>query len=189
MEQVFELLSGWRRTKENLPFKDRVADASDVMVTYTMTSSLYFITFGMGASPFTNIEAVKVFCQNMCVSILLNYFYIFSLLWLLSRLCWPTRAKPLPQHLCKIPSAEYLGRKPVWFPDSDRRWTSTDNPSRDRTPLPAPLYSALPPWTLQWMDYQHREAICGHPPYLILRLLLLHGVLADQWWSQHHQSY
>ena len=40
---VFELLSGWRRTRENLPFKDRVADAySDVMVSYTMTSSLYF---------------------------------------------------------------------------------------------------------------------------------------------------
>ncbi|KAK1338328.1 hypothetical protein QTO34_001443 [Cnephaeus nilssonii] len=71
---VFELLSGWRRTRENLPFKDRVADAySDVMVTYTMTSSLYLITFGME--------------QN-------RYHSIFC---------------------CKIPSAEYLDRKPVWF--------------------------------------------------------------------------
>ncbi|TEA32898.1 hypothetical protein DBR06_SOUSAS14410037, partial [Sousa chinensis] len=114
---VFELLSGWRRTKENLPFKDRVADAySDVMVTYTMTSSLYFITFGMGASPFTNIEAVKVFCQNMCVSILLNYFYIFSFFG--SCLVFAGQLEQNRYHsifCCKIPSAEYLDRKPVWF--------------------------------------------------------------------------
>lgn len=114
---VFELLSGWRRTKENLPFKDRVADAySDVMVTYTMTSSLYFITFGMGASPFTNIEAVKIFCQNMCVSILLNYFYIFSFFG--SCLVFAGQLEQNRYHsifCCKIPSAEYLERKPVWF--------------------------------------------------------------------------
>ncbi|XP_010616122.1 patched domain-containing protein 4 [Fukomys damarensis] len=114
---VFELLSGWRRTKENLPFKDRVADAySDVMVTYTMTSSLYFITFGMGASPFTNIEAVKVFCQNMCVSILLNYFYIFSFFG--SCLVFAGQLEQNRYHsifCCKIPSAEYLDRKPAWF--------------------------------------------------------------------------
>ncbi|XP_045398096.1 patched domain-containing protein 4 [Eulemur rufifrons] len=114
---VFELLSGWRRTKENLPFKDRIADAySDVMVTYTMTSSLYFITFGMGASPFTNIEAVKVFCQNMCVSILLNYFYIFSFFG--SCLVFAGQLEQNRYHsifCCKIPSAEYLDRKPVWF--------------------------------------------------------------------------
>ncbi|KFP33431.1 Patched domain-containing protein 4, partial [Colius striatus] len=114
---VFELLSGWRRTRENLPFKDRVADAySDVMVSYTMTSSLYFIAFGMGASPFTNIEAVKVFCQNMCVSILLNYFYIFSFFG--SCLVFAGQLEQNRYHsifCCKIPSAEYLERKPVWF--------------------------------------------------------------------------
>ncbi|OXB60526.1 hypothetical protein ASZ78_002157 [Callipepla squamata] len=114
---VFELLSGWRRTRENLPFKDRVADAySDVMVSYTMTSSLYFIAFGMGASPFTNIEAVKVFCQNMCVSILLNYFYIFSFFG--SCLVFAGQLEQNRYHsifCCKIPSAEYLDRKPVWF--------------------------------------------------------------------------
>ncbi|XP_025027104.1 patched domain-containing protein 4 isoform X2 [Python bivittatus] len=114
---VFELLSGWRRTRENLPFKDRVADAySDVMVSYTMTSSLYFIAFGMGASPFTNIEAVKVFCQNMCISILLNYFYIFSFFG--SCLVFAGQLEQNRYHsifCCKIPSAEYLERKPVWF--------------------------------------------------------------------------
>ncbi|XP_042302690.1 patched domain-containing protein 4 [Sceloporus undulatus] len=114
---VFELLSGWRRTRENLPFKDRVADAySDVMVSYTMTSCLYFIAFGMGASPFTNIEAVKVFCQNMCISILLNYFYIFSFFG--SCLVFAGQLEQNRYHsifCCKIPSAEYLERKPVWF--------------------------------------------------------------------------
>ncbi|CAM5098826.1 unnamed protein product [Eretmochelys imbricata] len=114
---VFELLSGWRRTRENLPFKDRVADTySDVMVSYTMTSSLYFIAFGMGASPFTNIEAVKVFCQNMCISILLNYFYIFSFFG--SCLVFAGQLEQNRYHsifCCKIPSAEYLERKPMWF--------------------------------------------------------------------------
>uniref|UniRef100_A0A670IDD2 Patched domain containing 4 n=3 Tax=Podarcis TaxID=42163 RepID=A0A670IDD2_PODMU len=114
---VFELLSGWRRTRESLPFKDRVADAySDVMVSYTMTSSLYFIAFGMGASPFTNIEAVKVFCQNMCISILLNYFYIFSFFG--SCLVFAGQLEQNRYHsifCCKIPSAEYLERKPIWF--------------------------------------------------------------------------
>lgn len=114
---MFELLSGWRRTRESLPFKDRVADAySDVMVSYTMTSSLYFIAFGMGASPFTNIEAIKIFCQNMCVSILLNYFYIFSFFG--SCLVFAGQLEQNRYHsifCCKIPSAEYLERKPVWF--------------------------------------------------------------------------
>ncbi|XP_028577652.2 patched domain-containing protein 4 isoform X2 [Podarcis muralis] len=114
---VFELLSGWRRTRESLPFKDRVADTySDVMVSYTMTSSLYFIAFGMGASPFTNIEAVKVFCQNMCISILLNYFYIFSFFG--SCLVFAGQLEQNRYHsifCCKIPSAEYLERKPIWF--------------------------------------------------------------------------
>ncbi|XP_030051443.1 patched domain-containing protein 4 isoform X2 [Microcaecilia unicolor] len=114
---VFELLSGWRRTRENLPFKDRVADAySDVMVAYTMTSSVYIITFGMGASPFTNLEAVKIFCQNMCVTILLNYFYVFSFYG--SCLVFAGQLEQNRYHsifCCKIPSEEYLDRQPIWF--------------------------------------------------------------------------
>ncbi|XP_066445264.1 LOW QUALITY PROTEIN: patched domain-containing protein 4 [Eleutherodactylus coqui] len=114
---VFELLSGWRRTRETLPFKDRVADAySDVMVSYTMTSSLYIITFGMGASPFTNIEAVKIFCQNMCITIVLNYFYVFSFYG--SCLVFAGQLEQNRYHsifCCKIPSEEYLDRQPIWF--------------------------------------------------------------------------
>ncbi|XP_077345024.1 patched domain-containing protein 4 [Lithobates pipiens] len=114
---VFELLSGWRRTRESLPFKDRVADAySDVMVSYTMTSSLYIITFGMGASPFTNIEAVKIFCQNMCITIVLNYFYVFSFYG--SCLVFAGQLEQNRYHsifCCKIPSEEYLDRQPIWF--------------------------------------------------------------------------
>ncbi|OCT79053.1 hypothetical protein XELAEV_180301481mg, partial [Xenopus laevis] len=114
---VFELLSGWRRTRESLPFKDRVADAySDVMVSYTVTSSLYIITFGMGASPFTNIEAVRIFCQNMCITIVLNYFYVFSFYG--SCLVFAGQLEQNRYHsifCCKIPSEEYLDRKPIWF--------------------------------------------------------------------------
>ncbi|MBN3321532.1 PTHD1 protein, partial [Atractosteus spatula] len=114
---VFELLAGWRRTRENLPFKERVADAfADVMVCYTMTSSLYIITFGMGASPFTNIESVKIFCQNMCVTILVNYFYVFSFYG--SCLVFAGQLEQNRYHsvfCCKIPSAEYLEKQPTWF--------------------------------------------------------------------------
>uniref|UniRef100_A0A8C5MPB5 Patched domain containing 4 n=1 Tax=Leptobrachium leishanense TaxID=445787 RepID=A0A8C5MPB5_9ANUR len=114
---VFELLSGWRRTRETLPFKDRVADAySDVMLSYTMTSSLYIITFGMGASPFTNIEAVRIFCQNMCITIVLNYFYVFSFYG--SCLVFAGQLEQNRYHsifCCKIPSEDYLDRQPIWF--------------------------------------------------------------------------
>ncbi|XP_053317267.1 patched domain-containing protein 4 isoform X2 [Spea bombifrons] len=114
---VFELLSGWRRTRESSPFKDRVADAySDVMVSYTMTSSLYIITFGMGASPFTNIEAVRIFCQNMCITIVLNYFYVFSFYG--SCLVFAGQLEQNRYHsifCCKIPSEEYLDRQSIWF--------------------------------------------------------------------------
>ncbi|KAG7255441.1 hypothetical protein CRUP_006408 [Coryphaenoides rupestris] len=114
---VFELLAGWRRTRENLPFKERVADAfADVMVCYTMTSSLYIITFGMGASPFTNIESVKIFCQSMCVAVLVNYFYVFSFYG--SCLVFAGQLEQNRYHsvfCCKIPSVEYLDRQPAWF--------------------------------------------------------------------------
>ncbi|XP_048203603.1 patched domain-containing protein 4 isoform X2 [Perognathus longimembris pacificus] len=114
---VFELLSGWRRTRESLPFKDRVADAySDAMVSYTMTSGLYLVTFGLGTSPFTNIEAVRVFCQNMCVSILLNYVYVLSFFG--SCLVFAGQLEQNRYHsvfCCKIPSAEFLERRPAWF--------------------------------------------------------------------------
>ncbi|MBN3291182.1 PTHD1 protein, partial [Polypterus senegalus] len=114
---VFELLAGWRRTREDIPFKERVADAfADVMVCYTMTSSLYIITFGMGASPFTNIESVKIFCQNMCITILVNYFYVFSFFG--SCLVFAGQLEQNRYHsvfCCKIPSSEYLDRQPTWF--------------------------------------------------------------------------
>ncbi|XP_018592468.1 patched domain-containing protein 1 isoform X1 [Scleropages formosus] len=114
---VFELLAGWRRTRENLPFKERVADTfADVMVCYTMTSCLYIITFGMGASPFTNIESVKIFCQSMCVAILVNYFYVFSFYG--SCLVFAGQLEQNRYHsvfCCKIPSVEYLDRQPAWF--------------------------------------------------------------------------
>ncbi|KAK1171826.1 patched domain-containing protein 1-like [Acipenser oxyrinchus oxyrinchus] len=114
---VFELLAGWRRTRENQPFKERVADTfADVMVCYTMTSSMYLLTFGMGASPFTNIESVKIFCQNMCVTILVNYFYVFSFYG--SCLVFAGQLEQNRYHsvfCCKIPSSEYLERQPTWF--------------------------------------------------------------------------
>ncbi|XP_023687395.1 patched domain-containing protein 1 [Paramormyrops kingsleyae] len=114
---VFELLAGWRRTRENLPFKERVADTfADVMVCYTMTSCLYIITFGMGASPFTNIESVKIFCQSMCVAILVNYFYVFSFYG--SCLVFAGQLEQNRYHsvfCCKIPSVEYLDKQPTWF--------------------------------------------------------------------------
>ncbi|XP_038655819.1 patched domain-containing protein 1 [Scyliorhinus canicula] len=114
---VFELLAGWRRTKEDQPFKERIAAAySDVMVTYTMTSSLYIITFGMGASPFTNVESVKIFCQNMCVTVLVNYFYVVSFYG--SCLVFAGQLEQNRYHsifCCRIPSPEYLASRPVWF--------------------------------------------------------------------------
>ncbi|KAM4834540.1 patched domain-containing protein 4 [Thomomys bottae] len=147
---VFELLSGWRRTKETLPFKDRVADAySDVMVTYTATSGLYLVTFGLGTSPFTNIEAVKVFCQGMCVSILLNYFYVSSFFG--SCLVFAGQLEQNRYHsvfCCKLPSAEFLERKPVWF-------QAVMGAAPRAPPPPPPAAPPAPPAHPEADPYQH----------------------------------
>ncbi|CAN0150524.1 unnamed protein product [Lampetra fluviatilis] len=79
MHGMFEMLSSWRKSKDELGVKERLALVyTDTMVSFTLTSAMYLVTFGLGASPFTNLGAVKVFCRSTCVAILFNYLYLLS---------------------------------------------------------------------------------------------------------------
>ncbi|KAJ8413155.1 hypothetical protein AAFF_G00091510 [Aldrovandia affinis] len=114
---TFEMLSSWRRTREDQHVKERVAAVfSDCMLPFTASTALYLVTFGIGASPFTNIEAVRLFCRNTCISVLFNYLYILSFYG--SNLVFTGYLENNYQHslFCrKVPKPELLQQKPTWY--------------------------------------------------------------------------
>ncbi|KAJ8266994.1 hypothetical protein GJAV_G00137020 [Gymnothorax javanicus] len=114
---TFEMLSSWRRTREDQHVKERVAAVfSDCMLPFTASTSLYLVTFGIGASPFTNIEAVRLFCRNTCISVLFNYLYILTFFG--SNLVFTGYMENNYQHslFCKkVPKPELLLQKPAWY--------------------------------------------------------------------------
>ncbi|KAI1891262.1 hypothetical protein AGOR_G00141960 [Albula goreensis] len=114
---TFEMLSSWRRTREDQHVKERVAAVfSDCMLPFTASTALYLVTFGIGASPFTNIEAVRLFCRNTCISVLFNYLYILSFYG--SNLVFTGYMENNYQHslFCrKVPKPELLQQKPAWY--------------------------------------------------------------------------
>ncbi|KAG7487326.1 hypothetical protein MATL_G00022050 [Megalops atlanticus] len=114
---TFEMLSSWRRTREDQHVKERVAAVfSDCMLPFTASTALYLVTFGIGASPFTNIEAVRLFCRNTCISVLFNYLYILSFYG--SNLVFTGYLENNYQHslFCKkVPKPELLQQKPAWY--------------------------------------------------------------------------
>ncbi|KAJ8347841.1 hypothetical protein SKAU_G00264300 [Synaphobranchus kaupii] len=114
---TFEMLSSWRRTREDQHVKERVAAVfSDCMLPFTASTALYLVTFGIGASPFTNIEAVRLFCQNTCISVLFNYLYILTFYG--SNLVFTGYMENNYQHslFCKkVPKPDLLLQKPAWY--------------------------------------------------------------------------
>eukprot|EP00062_Callorhinchus_milii_P024130 gi/632983707/ref/XP_007908779.1/ PREDICTED: patched domain-containing protein 1 isoform X1 [Callorhinchus milii] len=114
---MFEMLSSWRKTKEDQHVKERIATVyADTMLPITLTTAMYMVTFGIGASPFTNIEAVKVFCANTCISIFFNYLYLMSFYG--SNLVFTGYLEINYQHsiFCrKVPKPEDLRGKPAWY--------------------------------------------------------------------------
>ncbi|KAI1903153.1 hypothetical protein AGOR_G00024280 [Albula goreensis] len=114
---TFEMLSSWRRTREDQHVKERVAAVfSDCMLPFTASTALYLVTFGIGASPFTNIEAVRLFCRNTCISVLFNYLYILSFYG--SNLVFTGYLENNYQHslFCKkVPKPDLMLQKPAWY--------------------------------------------------------------------------
>ncbi|KAG8137279.1 hypothetical protein E2320_004530 [Naja naja] len=76
---TFEMLSSWRKTREDQHVKERTAAVfADSTLSFSLTTAMYLVTFGIGASPFTNIEAARIFCCNSCIAIFFNYLYVLS---------------------------------------------------------------------------------------------------------------
>uniref|UniRef100_W5M855 Patched domain containing 1 n=2 Tax=Lepisosteus oculatus TaxID=7918 RepID=W5M855_LEPOC len=114
---TFEMLSSWRRTREDQHVKERAAAVfADCMLPFTASTAMYMVTFGIGASPFTNIEAVRVFCRNTCISVFFNYLYILTFYG--SNLVFTGYLENNYQHniFCKkVPKPELLQQKPAWY--------------------------------------------------------------------------
>ncbi|GAA6079154.1 patched domain-containing protein 1 [Tachysurus ichikawai] len=114
---MFEMLSSWRRTREDQHVKERVAAVfSDCMLPFTASTALHLVTFGIGASPFTNIEAVRLFCHIACISILFNYLYILTFYG--SNLVFAGYLENNYRHslFCRrVPKPDLLQQKPAWY--------------------------------------------------------------------------
>ncbi|KAL1006230.1 hypothetical protein UPYG_G00069530 [Umbra pygmaea] len=76
---TFEMLSSWRRTREDQHVKERVASVfSDVMLRYSGGTLLHQVTLGLAASPLTNLEAVRLFCRCAALGVTVGYLYTLS---------------------------------------------------------------------------------------------------------------
>nr|XP_056717820.1 patched domain-containing protein 1 isoform X2 [Euleptes europaea] len=114
---TFEMLSSWRKTREDQHVKERTAAVfADSMLSFSLTTAMYLVTFGIGASPFTNIEAARIFCCNSCIAIFFNYLYV--LFFYGSSLVFTGYIENNYQHsiFCrKVPKPEVLQEKPAWY--------------------------------------------------------------------------
>ncbi|KAG8450601.1 hypothetical protein GDO86_003031 [Hymenochirus boettgeri] len=114
---TFEMLSSWRKTREDQHVKERTAVVyADSMISFSLTTAMYLVTFGIGASPFTNIEAARIFCRNSCIAILFNYLYVLSFYG--SSLVFTGYIENNYQHsiFCrKVPKPEILQVKSMWY--------------------------------------------------------------------------
>ncbi|XP_077336833.1 patched domain-containing protein 1 [Lithobates pipiens] len=114
---TFEMLSSWRKTREDQHVKERTAVVyADTMISFSLTTAMYLVTFGIGASPFTNIEAARIFCRNSCIAIFFNYLYIISFYG--SSLVFTGYIENNYQHsiFCrKVPKPEILQVKSLWY--------------------------------------------------------------------------
>ncbi|XP_018616445.2 patched domain-containing protein 1 [Scleropages formosus] len=114
---TFEMLSSWRRTREDQHVKERAAAVfSDCMLPFSASTAMYLVTFGIGASPFTNIEAVRLFCRNICIAVIFNYLYILTFYG--SNLVFAGYLENNYQHslFCrKVPKPEVLQQRPTWY--------------------------------------------------------------------------
>ncbi|XP_006013422.1 patched domain-containing protein 1 [Latimeria chalumnae] len=114
---TFEMLSSWRKTREDQHVKERMATVyADSMLPFSFTTAMYLVTFGIGASPFTNIEAARIFCRNSCIAVFFNYLYVLSFYG--SNLVFTGYMENNYQHslFCrKVPKPEVLQGKPLWY--------------------------------------------------------------------------
>lgn len=113
----FEMLSSWRRTREDQHVKDRVAGVfEDVMLRFSGSTLIHLLTLGLAASPLTNMEAVRLFCRTAALSVAVSYVYTLS--FYSSCLVFTGYLETGYRHGCfcrKVPKQDRLDSKPAWY--------------------------------------------------------------------------
>ncbi|KAM4533608.1 patched domain-containing protein 1 [Odontesthes bonariensis] len=113
----FEMLSSWRRTREDHHVKERVASVfEDVMLRFSGSTMLHLMTLGLAASPLTNMEAVRLFCRTAALSITISYVYMLS--FYSSCLVFTGYMETGYRHGCfcrRVPKQDRLDSKPAWY--------------------------------------------------------------------------
>ncbi|TDG97499.1 hypothetical protein EPR50_G00226750 [Perca flavescens] len=113
----FEMLSSWRRTREDQHVKERVASVfEDVMLRFSGSTMLHLMTLGLAASPLTNMEAVRLFCRTATLSVTISYVYMLS--FYSSCLVFTGYLETGYRHGCfcrRVPKPDRLDSKPAWY--------------------------------------------------------------------------
>lgn len=113
----FEMLSSWRRTREDQHVKERVASVfEDVMLRFSGSTMLHLMTLGLAASPLTNMEAVRLFCRTAALAVTISYVYMLS--FYSSCLVFTGYLETGYRHGCfcrRVPKLERLDSKPAWY--------------------------------------------------------------------------
>ncbi|XP_061522563.1 patched domain-containing protein 1 isoform X1 [Phycodurus eques] len=113
----FEMLSSWRRTREDQHVKERVASVfEDVMLRFSGSTALHLLTLGLAASPLTNMEAVRLFCRAAALAVAVSYAYVLS--FYSSCLVFTGYLETGYRHGCfcrRVPKQERLESKPAWY--------------------------------------------------------------------------
>ncbi|KAI3354887.1 hypothetical protein L3Q82_004683 [Scortum barcoo] len=113
----FEMLSSWRRTREDQHVKERVASVfEDVMLRLSGSTMLHLMTLGLAASPLTNMEAVRLFCRTAALAVTISYVYMLS--FYSSCLVFTGYLETGYRHGCfcrRVPKPDRLDSKPAWY--------------------------------------------------------------------------
>ncbi|XP_015225636.1 PREDICTED: patched domain-containing protein 1 isoform X2 [Cyprinodon variegatus] len=113
----FEMLSSWRRTREEQHVKERVASVfEDVMLRFSGSTMIHLMTLGLAASPLTNMEAVRLFCRTAALAIAISYIYMLS--FYSSCLVFTGYLETRYRHGCfcrRVPKPDRLDSKPAWY--------------------------------------------------------------------------
>uniref|UniRef100_A0A8D3A369 Patched domain containing 1 n=1 Tax=Scophthalmus maximus TaxID=52904 RepID=A0A8D3A369_SCOMX len=113
----FEMLSSWRRTREDQHVKERVASVfEDVMLRFSGSTMLHLMTLGLAASPLTNMEVVRLFCRTAALAVTISYVYMLS--FYSSCLVFTGYLETGYRHGCfcrRVPKPDRLDSKPAWY--------------------------------------------------------------------------
>ncbi|XP_056290334.1 patched domain-containing protein 1 [Pseudoliparis swirei] len=113
----FEMLSSWRRTRDDQHVKERVASVfEDVMLRFSGSTALHLTTLGLAASPLTNMEAVRLFCRTAALAVAVGYVYTLS--FYSSCLVFTGYLETGYRHGCfcrRVPKPDRLDSKPAWY--------------------------------------------------------------------------